>query len=372
MPADDSIPAKQFTFINGSIVEHKYPKVLHWRFMENELDGIRSFAKVQSEIYSKNPVILIRGTPKPGTSTDNKVLRRQEFFFDNGSPLLCIDIDGVPIPKRYSPYELHTVDWLIKRHLPREFHNVTCAVSFSGSAGIIDPATGELVKPGLRVHLFFELNQPLYNYQVKAWLKACPVDLSLYTPVQPHYLADPVIGHGIECRVKQRHHLLEYESDTVLVPQGILDLSAPPAKAFARSNPKSPHDTTVTTWTDPTQGAPKPEHIMACNFMRWFVTEPSIGSGRYPVARAFATNAFRTAGDAESFVRDGLNSNRPVGYTHTEAVISSLAGSRPISCSIIADYFDCHQFNHLTGCCRRANHSYSPFGLGLQIMKGIR
>jgi hypothetical protein len=57
------------------------------------------------------------------------------------------------------------------QQLPAEFQTVDCWYHFSSSMGI---------KAGIRVHLWFWLERPCSDYEMKAWLSGCPVDLRLF------------------------------------------------------------------------------------------------------------------------------------------------------------------------------------------------
>ena len=59
--------------------------------------------------------------------------------------------------------------------LPSEFRHVDCWYHFSSSMGI---------KQGIRVHLWYWLEKPCSDAEMKAWLFGCPVDMRLFNPVR--------------------------------------------------------------------------------------------------------------------------------------------------------------------------------------------
>jgi hypothetical protein len=260
-----------------------------------------------------------------------------------------------------NPYGAAAIRWLIKNQLPPCFYGVTCAIQLSASAGILDPATGRPIKSGLNVHIYFQSDRPIPVWLIKELLGNSLVDLSLYTPVQPHYIADPIIGEGVECKVprNRRHFLIEGDKDVVTLPE------------IAWVPQGTSVNKTESEWVDPGGGLPDQRHIMACEFMRSFVTiPPEEQAVRYPLARAFATNAYRTAGDAEAFTSEGLDANHPNGYIHRDKIISTLPDSRPLSCrQIISDGFDCPNFKKLGGYCNLSYGTYSPYALALRIKR---
>ena len=76
------------------------------------------------------------------------------------------------------------------QQLPIEFQSVDCWYHFSSSMGI---------KGGIRVHLWFWLERPCSDDEMKAWLSGCPVDLRLFNPIQIHLTANPrFIGGAID------------------------------------------------------------------------------------------------------------------------------------------------------------------------------
>jgi hypothetical protein len=111
---------------------------------------------------------------------------------------IMIDIDDLPIPNGLEDVNCRTTD-LVKyaiTHLPQEFHQTACVYHWSGSMGF--------KKGKIRLHLWFWLDRPVSDRQAKNWLGNCPVDKSVYTPVQPHFTANPILDDGIEDPINQR------------------------------------------------------------------------------------------------------------------------------------------------------------------------
>lgn len=352
-------PTKAFFLKNGKIVEISYPQAKHWGPRALELAGIREFEQVLKTRLINERAIIILGTAVDDLPSEG-VLRNSRNFPDQGTSLISIDVDRFSLPAGMNPLALESVLWFIANHLPAYFHNVTCVVQFSASAGIVDPVTGKPYKPGLNVHLYFQSDRIVPIAAIKAIMRQHPVDTSLYTPVQPHYIANPVIGKGIEC-------LLHDDCRIQLVDGAKEVVSLPDTPWVAQS----PHNSDINSeWKNPVGGLPEQRHIMACEFMRWFITVPPEKGARYSLARAFATNAFRTAGDAETFTAEGLDANLPEGYVHCEIIVETLPNSRPLSCrQIVSDGFDCPNYDEHSGCCRLIPLTYSPYALALRIKR---
>ena len=63
---------------------------------------------------------------------------------------------------------------------------------------------------------------------MKAWLRGSPVDLSLYSPVQLHFTANPILEDGIEDPIKERVGLY--------APDGFVDRVQVPVSLSKRSS----------------------------------------------------------------------------------------------------------------------------------------
>ena len=51
-------------------------------------------------------------------------------------------------------------------------------------------------KDKIRLHLWYWLNRPCSDAEMKGWLQDSPVDLALFNPVQPHFTANPIFLEG--------------------------------------------------------------------------------------------------------------------------------------------------------------------------------
>ena len=113
--------------------------------------------------------------------------------------------------------------------LPSEFQSVDCWYHFSSSMGI---------KSGIRVHLWFWLDRPCSDIEMKAWLSGCPVDLRLFNPIQIYLTATPRFIDGAVDPYPNRSGLLEAGSgvSTVPVPS---DLATRTAVANAASRQRT-------------------------------------------------------------------------------------------------------------------------------------
>jgi hypothetical protein len=119
------------------------------------------------------------------------------------------------------------------KQLPAEFQAVDCWYHFSSSMGI---------KAGIRVHLWYWLERPCSDAEMKAWLSGYPVDMRLFNPIQIHLTANPQFTEGATDPYPNRSGMLEagHQITTVTVPDD-LDYRAVRLAAMtkARSQSKS-------------------------------------------------------------------------------------------------------------------------------------
>ncbi|MDB4209510.1 hypothetical protein N9793_00865 [bacterium] len=98
------------------------------------------------------------------------------------------------------------------------------------------------IKAGIRVHLWFWLDRPCSDDEMKASLSGCPVDLRLFNPIQIHLTANPQFSDGAVDPYPNRSGLFEAGTgiSTVTVPSDLAFRSAVASKSSKqRTNGKS-------------------------------------------------------------------------------------------------------------------------------------
>jgi hypothetical protein len=101
---------------------------------------------------------------------------------------LALDIDGLSRPADMPASDIPRCAEIAISRLPGEFHGGRCVAQGTANHG---------VKPGLRLRLWFWLNRPVGNPELKRWLASIPVDHSLFGAVQITYTARPIFqGRG--------------------------------------------------------------------------------------------------------------------------------------------------------------------------------
>ena len=138
-------------------------------------------------------------------------------FQDTDREWVMIDFDKVDNPNELDPISIEAMEHL-RTLLPPAFRGVSCIYSLSASAGMTD---SDMISG----HLWFVLDKPVSNRELKVWLSGYPVDTALFNAVQPHYIAPPVFCDGLVDPVDERKGLLPGRCDVVAVP--VIDISMP-------------------------------------------------------------------------------------------------------------------------------------------------
>lgn len=104
-------------------------------------------------------------------------------------------------------------------------------------------------------------------------------------------------------------------------------------------------------WDD--ANPPEFDLITNCDFIQWFRErrQDPRWDGRYPLARAYASNVLRTR---------NADTDLGPGYQHTTAILAST--TRPISCRAISEHWPCPRMD-AAGFCTKAPGISTPYGL---------
>jgi hypothetical protein len=183
--------------------------------------GLGSLAEALDATSGDARAFVIRGEILPGT--DPRRCRRLLHEHEDGSAptfravacrWLILDYDTIPWP----PPREFLWDWqdgalsgvYLRSLLPGEFHRVSFWWQFSSGAGF---------KPGLRMKLAF-------------WLARAPVDHAVFRPVQPIYIARPIM-RGVEDPVPERSGIEWDADDQVEVPELLPEQRKPGCDAIS-------------------------------------------------------------------------------------------------------------------------------------------
>ena len=225
----------------GELTIQSYSNAFKFKRRFAECGDLNSLFKILLRLQSLPSYCIIRG--QTSAETPEIVSRKKELFPEpeEGCSWAMLDIDGVPPPPGVDPCSRDAVEY-VTTLLPAEFREVSYVAALSNSAGIRKP-DGELLKPGIRVHLFYLLNHPVQGPLLAAWLEQHCYNADFYTvgpnsgnipmvnlgidpaplrsSVQIHYTAAPILGEGVDCDVppEGRIWLQTKDADFVQVPE---------------------------------------------------------------------------------------------------------------------------------------------------------
>ena len=181
-----------------------------------DVSGFADMRRVLEKAAGIPDACIIRGEPLPGIDLENarRLSNRAEHgdavtFVAKPRQWLGIDTDECPEPAGldFATDPEEGVEHVIGL-LPDEFADAVCWWQATGSAGI---------KPGINVRLWYWLSRAVSDGECKGWLQHAPADRALYNPVQPHYVAAPIILSGLD-PMARRFGVRQGLDDTVEVP----------------------------------------------------------------------------------------------------------------------------------------------------------
>lgn len=224
------------SFSGPSMDEGRFAAGSDFHVSEVIVDGLASLFDALGALETRSDQTVIRG--ELVTLGAVPVRRIQQNFRAVSRQWCMLDIDGLEAEEASS--DAQTLIRYATEHLPQEFQGVDCWYQFSSSMGI---------KPGIRVHLWYWLQRPCSDEEMKVWLRFCPVDMKLFNPIQMHLTAAPQFKDGAVDPFPNRSGLFVagQGKDTVTVP---LDLAARSKSHVASSRPRG---RTKTNQLDPVE-----------------------------------------------------------------------------------------------------------------------
>jgi predicted P-loop ATPase len=194
-PVDGSPSVKRlYRSQSGEILSEPAPLVRLYRGGQVPVDSFARLAHVL-ETTSRDPAwYLVRGAIIAGV--DRASMRRAHVTDPTLQAathrwvLLDLDKWRLDVPGAAFAAAPHVFAEEARQALPEPFRGASCWWQATGSAG---------VKPGCRLRLAFWLSRDLGDAEIKAWVAdfAVPVDDTLFTPSQPHFLGRPILGDGV-------------------------------------------------------------------------------------------------------------------------------------------------------------------------------
>lgn len=177
---------------------------------DRPISDLGTLAKELKGLETDSIKTIIRGTRYGPDAAC--IARSKDNFAPKPRKWCMIDIDSLPWDGDLEDQKAMIA--YASSQLPAEFRSVDCWYHFSSSMGI---------QSGIRVHLWYWLERPCSDDEMKAWLSGCPVDLRLFDPVQIHLTANPHFIDGAVDPYPNRSGLYEAGNGvtTVSVPDDL-------------------------------------------------------------------------------------------------------------------------------------------------------
>jgi putative DNA primase/helicase len=191
-----------------------------FNLFEEPISDLKGLSALLQRLENDPTHTVIRGSP-----TDDQcspVPRKLEYFTTIPRQWCMIDIDSIAWDGDLSDQQA-MLSYAIQQ-LPPEFQSADCWYHFSSSMGI---------KAGINAHLWFWLDRPCSDNEMKAWISGCPVDMRMFNPIQIHLTANPQFSDGAVDPYPNRSGLFEAGTgiSTVTVPSDLAFRSAVASKS---------------------------------------------------------------------------------------------------------------------------------------------
>ena len=168
------------TFSGSDLTEQPFAIGKDFNVTEEPVSDLQGLSKVLQRLENDPTQTIIKGSLAEGKT--NPVPRNKGTFTATPRQWCMIDIDSLDWDGDI--YDQQAMLTHAIQQLPADFQSVDYWYHFSSSMGI---------KAGIRVHLWFWLDRPCSDDEMKAWLSGCPVDLRLFNPIQIHLTANPCL-----------------------------------------------------------------------------------------------------------------------------------------------------------------------------------
>ena len=211
------IATNRIVFNGGGAPEFiDFDRAKYFSAHERKVGSFDDFAALLAKIEKYERAMVVRGQI---LATANARRVRRLLHERNGADgdacfegvprhWLLLDFDTLACPAGVDPLDGAACARIAATLLPSAFHDASCWWQLTSGAGL---------KPGIRLQLGYWLSRPLGEGELKSWLPGKPLDHSVFAPVQPIYVAWPVI-EGRPSPVPQRSGVLRGERDDVPVP----------------------------------------------------------------------------------------------------------------------------------------------------------
>lgn len=192
-----------------------YDNVKRVDLLSRQVDGLGDLEELLRLLAPRPRLAIVRGEiADPGHTRGVRRL----LYADSGEPAslkpavrqwLALDLDGLAAPAGTDITDLLACAKAAVAQLPSAFHRASL---------IVQPTASHGIATGLRLRLWFWLDRPTADAELRCWLKAAPVDQSIFGAAQLIYTASPVFESGAVDPLPERLAVLFGQVDEVPVP----------------------------------------------------------------------------------------------------------------------------------------------------------
>lgn len=212
-----------------------YGNAVYFGIWEAPVSGINDLAALLSTVELRPTSFLVRGKTAVGVDRRNAKRRLHARKAKDGT-VEPATIEGAA--RHWIPLDFDSIacpDWLDPAHEPDRAVEHVCRAAARGIPRR-DVLVGIHKRPGcqrrVRIRLFFWADRALADWELKAWLgervpiagmprsawpRRFPVDLSIFAPAQPIYVARPIFV-GMPDPVPTRSGIWRGDSDAITPP----------------------------------------------------------------------------------------------------------------------------------------------------------
>ncbi len=198
---------------------------LNFRQSEHRISDIYALYETLTRVSSDPTAFIIRGhlNANANANANELVYRRGSnradgtgYFDEIPRHWVMHDFDKVSVGIKDDLFRdpEDAVEEAIYRHLPPQYHDVTCVWQLSSSAGTTD--TDEV----LSAHIWYWVGEPTNQIALRNFhaLHAPNVDKAVFGTVQPHYTSGPIFSPPNRDPLLRRIGLMRREYDSVFLP----------------------------------------------------------------------------------------------------------------------------------------------------------
>lgn len=210
----------------GGFAVQGYSNAVWFRFEPLPAADIVVFGRKLFELAKDPAAGVLRGAPLPHVRPGGCYHRRFKHADPGTNAIeeaprswIAVDCDDIPAPPGVSNWldDIPVAARYLVQLLPPELHDATAIVQLTGSAGF----TGDGL---LRLRLWFALDREIGCRDAKNWAQAWNraqgtrlIDWSVFTPVALNYIANPILGPGVQAPLSGRWCLMRGGQDRAVL-----------------------------------------------------------------------------------------------------------------------------------------------------------